>query len=425
MPNTSIAARLQPYAIRVLPVLAIAAVIALSFFINGKVHLNGRLVACAGSGYGYGYVGGPPSVTGVDPAIGLITPGTTVTITGQGFCNSTSAVNFNSASSPSFTVNSDTSITAISPAHALGITDVTVVNTAGTSATSQADKFAFMRSGLYTNDGFGFVDPADSAFVDLSVVWPGWNIAGPAHAWPGTGAGASQQGFVLDYWGGLHPYGVSGLSETSGASGHYWPGWNIARDFAFMPDGSGGVVLDGWGGLHAFGVNGSAAPTVSGFTYWPGWDIARKVVIFADGSGGFTMDAWGGLHPFSLNGGTVPAASAINQTGAYWPGWNAARDVKLISGNGGHSGYILDFWGGIHPFFVTSDTGATMPAAITAPAYWPGWDIARGIFFAPGSNSAGWTLDGWGGLHAFGGAPDLNFFAYDPGHDIFKAVFGE
>ena len=39
-----------------------------------------------------------------------------------------------------------------------------------------------------------------------------------------------------------------------------------------------------------------------------------------------------------------------------------------------------------------------------------GWDIARSVQFAPASTAAnpqGWTLDGYGGLHAFGGAAAL------------------
>jgi spore germination protein YaaH len=275
-------------------------------------------------------------------------------------------------------------------------------------------------SGLYTLDSYGGLNSADSQQLATSAYWSNWNIARAAHALPG--AGSPQSGFVLDGWGGLHSYGALGLSETSGAAGHYWLGWDIARDFAFLPDGTGGFVLDGWGGLHPFRVNGNTAPLGAvGNAYWSGWDIARKVVIFADGKGGYTMDAWGGIHPFGINGAPPVAASSIVQTG-YWPGWNIARDIVLVPGDGGHSGYTLDGWGGVHPFHVNGD-GSTMPASI-GTAYWSGWDIARGMFLLPGSAMAGYTLDGWGGLHPFGGAPAIKSQSYWPGRDIAKSVWG-
>jgi spore germination protein YaaH len=273
-------------------------------------------------------------------------------------------------------------------------------------------------SGLYTLDEYGGVNPADSPPLAGTAYWRNWNIARAAHAVPGT----ADSGFVLDGWGGLHSYGAPGLTETSGASGHYWSGWDIARDFAFLPDGTGGFVLDGWGGLHPFRVNGNTAPlTAVGFAYWSGWDIARKVVIFADGKGGYTLDAWGGIHPFGINGPAPLKESAIAKTG-YWPGWSIARDIVLVPGDGGHSGYTLDGWGGVHPFHVNGD-GSVMPANIST-AYWSGWDIARGMFLLPGSASAGYTLDGWGGLHPFGGAPPIVSQSYWPGRDIAKCVFG-
>ena len=83
-----------------------------------------------------------PVVTGISPAAGLATGGTTVTITGTGFTGAT-AVDFGSTKATSFTVVSDTEITAISPA-GTGVVDVTVVTPGGTSATSSADQFTYV-----------------------------------------------------------------------------------------------------------------------------------------------------------------------------------------------------------------------------------------------------------------------------------------
>ena len=272
--------------------------------------------------------------------------------------------------------------------------------------------------GFYTLDGYGGIHTNDSPPLSDSAYWPGWNIARTARAWPGVTA--PQSGFVLDGWGALHPYGAPGLAETSSARSHYWAGWDIARDFAFLPNGSGGYVLDGYGGLHPFGVNGNAAPPLAqGSTYW-GWDIARKVVIFPDGTGGYVLDGYGGLHPFGLNG-AAPIAAASIAGGGYWPGWDIAHDVVLTPGNGNHSGYLLDGYGGVHAFHPTTD-GSTLPPQVQAP-YW-GWNIARAIWLLPGSAIAGYTLDGYGGIHPFGGAPAVANGTYWPGWDIAKFAWG-
>jgi hypothetical protein len=83
----------------------------------------------------------PPTVTGVAPNHGPAAGGTSVTITGTNLTG-TSAVKFGSTNAASFKVNSDTSITAVSPA-GTGTVDVTVTTPSGTSATSSADQFRY------------------------------------------------------------------------------------------------------------------------------------------------------------------------------------------------------------------------------------------------------------------------------------------
>ena len=406
-------------AARVLPVLAVIAVLALSWIGARNVTLNAKLVACQGYGSTYGYAGGIPSVTDVNFALGPTVGGTVVTITGKGYCGGgpTTSVNFGNTPASSFIVNSDTSITATSPIHALGVVDVTVTNAMGTSAINAGDRFGFDTSGVYTMDGFGGYHPDDSAAITgtTPAYWVGFRIARAAHAWPG--GGASQQGFTLDGYGGLHTYGPTtpAFAETGGSTNHYWNGFDIARDFAFLPNGTGGVLLDGFGGLHPFGVNGAAAPTVAGYSYF-GFDVAIKVVIAGDGKRGFTLDAYGGVHPFSLNGNTAPAA--VQNTG-YWSS-RLAQDIALIPGqNGGYTGYVLDRFGGLHPF---APAGGTLPAAVTTSYF--GFDIARGVFFLSGSSTDGYTLDGYGGPHPFGIAPKLHQYPYWSGYDIAHTIFG-
>src|SRR3989440_59347 len=87
-------------------------------------------------------VGGFWGVTGVTPDFGAPAGATAVTITGSGFTGATS-VKFGATAATSFAVVNDTTITAVSPAHALGAVDVTVTTAAGTSAISSNDLFVY------------------------------------------------------------------------------------------------------------------------------------------------------------------------------------------------------------------------------------------------------------------------------------------
>lgn len=73
-----------------------------------------------------------PTFTGIAPASGSTTGGTTVTITGTGFTGA-SAITFDSTDASSFTVNSATQITATTPAHAAGAVNVAVTTGGGTA----------------------------------------------------------------------------------------------------------------------------------------------------------------------------------------------------------------------------------------------------------------------------------------------------
>jgi hypothetical protein len=55
--------------------------------------------------------------------------------------------------------------------------------------------------------------------------------------------------------------------------------------------------------------------------------------------------------------------------------------------------------------------------------YWPGWDIARGLdihYNSQGVPDGGWVLDAWGGIHPFGAAYDIPASHYYPGFNIFQ-----
>jgi hypothetical protein len=85
-----------------------------------------------------------PAVTKIAPIKGPASGGTVVKITGSGFAGAT-VVRFGTQSA-SFTVTSSSKITATAPSQATGTVDVTVTNSAGTSALSAADHFKYTPS---------------------------------------------------------------------------------------------------------------------------------------------------------------------------------------------------------------------------------------------------------------------------------------
>jgi len=115
-----------------------------------------------------------PTVTGITPANGSVMGGTEVTITGTKFTGAT-AVTFDGVAATEFTVVNATSITATTPAHAVGAVDV-VVTTPGGSAT-----------GTYTYEAI--VVPAPT----VTSIDPASGIAGTAL----TGVSVTGANFVV------------------------------------------------------------------------------------------------------------------------------------------------------------------------------------------------------------------------------------
>lgn len=108
-------------------------------------------------------------ITSVSPTVGPLAGGTSVTITGSGFTGAT-AVKFGSTAATGYTVNSDTQITATSPAESAGTVDITVTTADGVSPTSAADQFTYSAGSLSIT--------APGAFSLGSAIQPGSTISG-------------------------------------------------------------------------------------------------------------------------------------------------------------------------------------------------------------------------------------------------------
>jgi hypothetical protein len=132
-----------------------------------------------------------PTVTSVSPTSGSTAGGTSVTITGTNLTGAT-AVDFGTTAATGFTVDSDTQITATSPAHAAGTVHVTVTTPAGTSATSPADEFTFVTPAPAVTS----VSPASGSTAGgTSVTITGTNLTGATAVDFGTTAAT---GFTVD-----------------------------------------------------------------------------------------------------------------------------------------------------------------------------------------------------------------------------------
>ncbi len=80
--------------------------------------------------------------------------------------------------------------------------------------------------------------------------------------------------------------------------------------------------------------------------------------------------------------------------------------------NHGHL-YTLDGWGGLH-----ADGGAPV---LTSSGFWPYFNIARSIALFP-DGQGGYMLDGYGGVHPIGNAPAVGPVAFWYGWDIARQI---
>jgi hypothetical protein len=124
-----------------------------------------------------------PSVASLNPASGPTAGGTIVTITGANFTGA-SEVDFGTTAALAFTVVSDTSITATSPA-GTGVVDVTVTTPGGKSTTSANDQFSYLAAPTVTSlnpaggplAGGTLVTITGTGFTGATAVHFGGNLA--------------------------------------------------------------------------------------------------------------------------------------------------------------------------------------------------------------------------------------------------------
>jgi hypothetical protein len=135
----------------------------------------------------------PPVVTGLMPASGSTAGGASVVITGTGLTDA-SAVTFGGVAATSFTVESDTLITAAAPAHGAGAVGVKVTTPSGSSPDTSADDYLYAVATTPTITG---IAPASGpAGATVAITGTGFiGVAGPAAV---TFGGANAASYTVD-----------------------------------------------------------------------------------------------------------------------------------------------------------------------------------------------------------------------------------
>jgi len=302
-----------------------------------------------------------PTVTAVSPSAGPLSGGTSVTVAGYNLSNA-SAVNFGSTPAATYTVNSDSSITAVTPAEPAGTVDVSVTSPLGTSAASSNDQFTFTAGPIVGDvnptsgppgggttvhlSGVAFTGatqvyfggtPADSFTVDSDTSITAVSPAGtdpPVDITVKTPKGlsipssADQFNYVTPqgYWevgsdGGLFSFGSAQYYGSMGGQPLNAPIVGVAS----TPDGQGYWEVASDGGLFAFGdaqffgsmggqplnapiVGMAATPDGGGY-----WEVARDGGLFAFGDAQY----FGSMGGQPLNA-PITAMAATPDGGGYW-----------------------------------------------------------------------------------------------------------
>ena len=274
-----------------------------------------------------------PIVTGVNPGQGAPAGGTSVTITGLQMTNIT-GVSFGSTPAASFTQNSSTQITAVSPA-GTGTVDILLTNAQGTSVPGLLDQFSYTSPGYWevASDGGIFAFGGAPFYGSMGGKPLNQPIVGIASTPTGTG-----------YWqvasdGGLFAFGDAGFHGSMGGKPLNKPIVGMAP----TPTGGGYWEVASDGGLFAFGnapfygsmggkkisapiVQMIAAPTGTGY-----WEIASDGTVYSFGFAGH----YGGMGGKALNKPIVAGAATPTFDG----NWQVASDGGIFAfGTAGYYG---------------------------------------------------------------------------------------
>lgn len=234
--------------------------------------------------------GTTPAVTALNPANGPDGGGTSVNISGCNFTGAT-AVTFGAKPATSFHVNSDTSVTAVSPAGS-GTVHVVVTGPGGSSSatsTASAFKYGVLGYDLAGSDGgtFSFGDAVNYGSLPGLGVKPAAPVVGiaptaSAHGYWLVGADGGVYAFGdAKYYGSLPGRGIKPASPVVG--------------IAATADGGGYWLVGADGGVYGFG-DAPYRGSLPGLKVTPNKPVVG--IVSPDNGGYWLAGADGGVYSF-------------------------------------------------------------------------------------------------------------------------------
>jgi hypothetical protein len=310
-----------------------------------------------------------PVLTAASPGSGPVSGGATVILSGSGLAGAT-GVTFDGVPAASFTVNSATSITAVTPAHAAGAVDIAVTSPAG--AAQLAGGYTYVAPGALTS----ITPSAGTASGGTSVTLGGSGLTGTTSV---TFGGVPAASFVVNSAASVTavtpahaPGAVDVVVTTPGGSATALNGYTYAtattltgaNPFSGTASGGASVTLTGtgltgatsvtFGGVPATSVNVVSSTTLTAVTPAHPVGLADVVVTTPNGTATLTY----GYHYLATAVGQQSRGGVIAALGA----------DNLIAATADQSAGVE--WGGvgilIGPAAQSFTDGATNTAAIEA-----------------------------------------------------------
>ncbi|MGW5332789.1 IPT/TIG domain-containing protein [Streptomyces bauhiniae] len=310
----------------------------------------------------------PPTITTINPTQGPTTGGTTVTLTGTGMTGAT-AVRFGSTNATSFTVNSATQITAVSPPRAAGPVAVTVIHPTGNS---NSVTFTYVVAQVPQVTG---VSPANGPTAGgTTVVLTGTGFSGATAV---TFGGVPATSFLVNsatQITAVTPPGVPGSAEVRVST----PGGTSAPDTFFFYAApptlqSGDPVQGPTAGGTVVTLNGTnllnAGAVLFGATNATSFTVVSATQITASappgtGSVPITVVTPGGTsNALTFTYVAPPTLTALVPSS----GPTSAGTVVTLTGSNLATTSAVTFGGSLAPFTVVSDTKVTAVAPAGAP----------------------------------------------------------
>jgi hypothetical protein len=396
--------------------------------ILGAYNYVGTAWVIAPNGYGYNaeeflaassLLIAAPSITGLSAGFGPTCGGTSVIISGRAFTGATS-VKFGATNALTFAVNSDSQITAISPAGAAAVVDIAVTTPAGSSTAVAADQFTFSTSAPSTPVIAALQPNTTPVYGGTAVSIIGGCLSGTSAVRFGSMAGASVANISQNQVNVTAPAAAAAtvdltLTASAGTSAvnaadHFTfvqGYWMVARDGGIFTYGNtpfkgstGGIILN----KPVVGM--ARTPSDGGY-----WLVASDGGIFTFGDAPFK----GSTGAISLNKPIVGMASTPSGQG-YWlvgsdGGIFTFGDAGMYGSTGsitlnqpivgmaatptGHGYWLVASDGGIFTFGDAPFKGSTGGISLNKPIV--------GMASTP-SGQGYWLVASDGGIFSFGDA---------------------